>query len=53
METLNTKKIMKSNVKLNEWEVLCDTCATIAEKAHWTEKDSDKLIKHVRKELRG
>lgn len=53
MKTLNFKKTIRTKTQLNEWEVLCDTCASIAEKANWTEKDSDKLIKRVRKELRG
>ena len=51
IKTLNLEKIAKTKTQLNEWEVLCDTCASIAEKANWTEEDSDKLIKHVRKEL--
>lgn len=53
MKTLNLEKIVKSKTQTSEWELLCDTCASIAEKANWTEKDSDKLIKRVRKELRG
>ncbi len=52
MKALNIEKVIKSNKKIEEWEILCDTCANIAEKAHWTEEDSNKLIKHVRKELR-
>lgn len=53
MKTLNLEKVVKTNNQLNDWEMLCNTCASIAEKANWTETDSDKLIKRVRKELRG
>lgn len=52
MKTLNVEKVIKSNTKIEEWELLCDTCASLAEKANWTEEDSNKLIKHVRKEIR-
>lgn len=52
MKTLNLEKVVKSKSKISEWELLCDTCASIAEKANWTEEDSNKLIKRVRKELR-
>lgn len=53
MKTLNLKKEVKLNKTSEEWELLCDACSSIAEKAGWTEKDSEKLIKNVRKELRG
>lgn len=52
MKTLEISKVIKSNKKLEDWEILCDTCASIADKAHWTERDSDRLIKRVRKEIR-
>ena len=52
MKTLNLEKVVKSKSKISEWELLCNTCASIAEKSNWTEEDSNKLIKRVRKELR-
>lgn len=52
MKTLNVEKVIKSDTKTEDWELLCDTCASLAEKANWTEQDSDKLIKHIRKETR-
>lgn len=52
MKTLNIEKVIKSKTKKEDWELLCDTCASLAEKANWTEEDSDKLISRVRKEIR-
>lgn len=52
MKTLEVKKGKDIKTKA-DWEILCDTCAEYAEKANWNEDKTDKLIKHVRKELRG
>lgn len=51
MKTLNIEKVIKLKTQKEDWELLCDTCASLAEKANWTEKHSDKLISRVRKEI--
>lgn len=53
-EDIFMKTIIKPNIQLKQatWEILCDNCASIAEKKHWNEKDSEKVLKEVRKNLR-
>lgn len=51
MKTLEKKTITQVNTK-TDWQKLCEECSFVAQKNGWTEKDADRLLKEVRKELK-
>lgn len=53
MEKVKEKNNFNINMLTNDWDELCDICSSIAQKTGLTEKDTDKILKDVRKELRG
>ncbi len=53
MEKIKEKTNLNLNMLTNDWDELCDICSSIAEKSKLTEKDTTKILKDVRKELRG
>lgn len=52
-KNMKTLEKEKTNIGVkSDWEILCETCSSMAKKANWTEEDSDKILQEVRKELR-